>query len=455
MGLSIVILAAGQGTRMHSKLPKVLHNLAGKPMLSWIIDTAFKLKPSAVYVVYGFAGEQVRAAFTSQPKIHWVEQKEQLGTGHAVQQVLPKLNEDDQVLVLVGDTPLIQLSTLENLIKNTPKSELGLLTVNVTNPTGLGRIIRDKNSAVTAIVEEKDATEQERKIHEINTGIMLIPGHKLKTWLPQLKNDNKQKEYYLTDIMSLAVKAGNHIYTVQPQEVEEVLTVNDRLQLANLERYYQLSMAKKFMLAGVSFADPARFDLRGELHCGQDVNFDINVIVEGTVTIGNNVKIAANVILRDVTIGDNTEIKSHSELEGVVIGKHCQIGPFARIRPGTELADNVKVGNFVELKKVHLGLGSKANHLSYLGDADIGADVNIGAGVITCNYDGVNKHKTHIEDGAFIGSDSQLVAPVTVEAGAYIGSGSTISKTAPAGKLTVARARQVTIDKWQPPKKKD
>lgn len=453
MKLNIIILAAGQGTRMHSAKPKVLHELAGKPILQWIVDTALQLEPDKIYIVYGFGGEQVKAAIEENSAIVWVEQKEQLGTGHAVAQVLPHLNDNEQVLILVGDTPLIQLATLQSLVHLIKDDHLALLTVNFANPTGLGRIIRDTHQQVVAIVEDKDATAEQRKITEINTGIMAMPIKYLKKYLPQLKNNNQQKEYYLTDIMALAVQDNQTIVATQPENAEEVLSVNNRLQLAQLERYYQKTQAEKLMLQGVTLRDPNRFDLRGELTCGKDVTIDINVIIEGKVIIGNNVLIEANVILHNTTIKDNAVIHSNCHIDSAIIGEGCQIGPFARIRPGTELAHDVKIGNFVETKKAVIDAGSKVNHLSYIGDAMIGKDVNIGAGVITCNYDGVNKHQTTIEDNAFIGSDSQLVAPVTVEKGAYIGSGSTISKTAPAGKLTLARARQTTIDKWQPPKK--
>lgn len=453
MKLNIIILAAGQGTRMHSAKPKVLHELAGKPILQWIVDTALQLHPDNIYIVYGFGGEQVKAAIEENSAIVWVEQKEQLGTGHAVAQVLPHLNDNEQVLILVGDTPLIQLATLRSLVNLTKDDHLALLTVNFADPTGLGRIIRNAQQQVVAIIEDKDATAEQRKITEINTGIMAMPTKHLKKYLPQLKNNNQQKEYYLTDIMALAVQDHQTIVATQPENPEEVLSVNNRLQLAELERYYQKSVAEKLMLQGVTMRDPNRFDLRGELICGKDVTIDINVIIEGKVIIGNNVVIEANVILRNTTIKDNAVIHANSHIDSAIIGENCQIGPFARIRPGTQLAHDVKIGNFVETKKALIDVGSKVNHLSYIGDATIGKDVNIGAGVITCNYDGVNKHQTIIEDNAFIGSDSQLVAPVTVEKGAYIGSGSTISKTAPAGKLTLARARQTTIDKWQPPKK--
>jgi bifunctional UDP-N-acetylglucosamine pyrophosphorylase/glucosamine-1-phosphate N-acetyltransferase len=452
MSLSIIILAAGQGTRMRSKLPKVLHTLAGKPILRWVVETAERLNPDNIYMVYGFGGEQLQTEFHDKKNITWIKQTEQLGTGHAVMQVMPHLKDNEQVLILVGDTPLIESATLASLVDITPKNNIGLLTVNFDNPTGFGRIIRNSKGCVTAIVEDKDATAEQGLIKEINTGIMVLSSSDIKAWLPKIRNNNKQQEYYLTDVMSLAVNDQRTIYTSQPAHTEEVLSVNNRQQLAVLERYYQQQVAKHLMMRGVTLHDPSRFDLRGSIRCGEDVEIDINVIIQGEVVIGNNVTIGANVILKNVVVGDDTIIKSNCDIDSAVIGKQCEIGPFARIRPNTELADHVKVGNFVETKKTKIAKGSKVNHLSYIGDAEIGEKVNIGAGVITCNYDGVNKHKTIIEDGAFIGSDSQLVAPVTIGKGAYIGSGSTINKNAPPGKLTLCRARQITIDKWQPPK---
>lgn len=452
MGLSVIILAAGQGTRMRSQLPKVLHPLAGKPILQWIVDAAQQLKPTDIYIVYGHGGEQVQAAITGD-NLTWVQQKQQLGTGHAVQQVLPHLKNNQQVLVLVGDTPLINPETLKRLLAHTKSGNVGLLTVDLDNPFGLGRIIRNQDGAMIAIVEEKDATPAQKKITEISTGIMAFSSNDLQHWLPQLKNNNAQKEFYLTDVMAMAVADKRQIDTLQPEDEHEVLGVNTRAQLATLERFYQQKNAENLMLQGVTLYDPARLDVRGELTCAEDVTIDVNVIIEGKVNIARNVVIGANTVLKDVTIAEGTVIHPHCHIDGAVIGRECQIGPFARIRPGTALEQHVKVGNFVETKKAKIGDHSKLNHLSYIGDAEIGKEVNVGAGVITCNYDGVNKHKTIIGDGAFIGSDSQLVAPVTVEAGAYIGSGSTITRTAPAGKLTLARAKQTTIDKWQPPKK--
>ncbi len=431
----------------------MLQPLAGKPILKWMVETAEKLNPESIYVVYGYCGDQVKSTLADKQDVNWILQKEQLGTGHAVTQVLPHIKDDQQVLILVGDTPLIELSTLESLIDITPKHDVGLLTVNVEKPTGLGRIIRNVKGNVTAIVEDKDATAQQGLIKEINTGIMVINGKDLKHWLPQLKNNNNQNEYYLTDIMDLAVHDGRRVYTAQPHHQEEVLTVNNRQQLAGLERYYQESMADLLMQQGVSLYDPKRFDLRGTINCGEDVTIDINVIIEGDVTLGNDVTIGPHVTLRNVTIGDGSIIKASCDIDSAIIGKNCEIGPFARIRPGTTLADAVKIGNFVETKNTTISNNSKVNHLTYLGDAVVGNNVNIGAGTITCNYDGVNKHQTIIEDNAFVGSNSQLIAPVTIGKGAYIGSGSTISKDAPAEKLTLSRARQTTIEKWRPPQK--
>lgn len=451
MSIKAIILAAGQGTRMCSALPKVLHPLAGKPLLQWVVEAALASGVNDVYVVYG-QSEKVK---TTPGNIEWVQQAQQLGTGHAVNQAMQKINTDtaEQILVLCGDTPLITPSTLQNLLSNTPKGAIGLLTANVSEPAGLGRIIKSEHGKVVAIIEEKDASEQQKSITEINTGIILLPAKKAKIWLNNLKNDNAQGEYYLTDVVAMAVNENVDVKAIQTNNTVEVSGINTRAQLAQCERSYQMSNVEQLMEQGVSFADPARFDLRGKLECAQDISIDVNVIIEGTVKLAAGVKIGANVILKDVSVGANTEILPNSMIEDSVIGKCCAIGPFARLRPGTKLADNVKVGNFVETKKATIGSGSKLSHLSYIGDAVIGKNVNIGAGTITCNYDGVNKFTTTIEDNVFIGSDSQLIAPVTIGENAYIGAGSSISKNAPANKLTVARARQKTIDNWQAPKK--
>jgi len=449
--LKTVILAAGQGTRMRSRIPKVLHKLAGKPMLERVIEAAQTIS-HAISIVYGYQGDTVKAALSSYD-IDWVHQAEQLGTGHAVKQAVSESEKADQILVLLGDTPLITSQTLNDLREKTAKNEVGIVTIHLENPYGLGRILRDNNNHIVGIVEEKDATDEQKKITEINTGIMLLPTQHLKQWLAKLKNNNAQKEYYLTDIFAMAVAEKVAIKNVSPQFVEEVMGINTRVQLAHLERVYQQRVAEQLMLSGVTLLDPSRFDLRGTLTCAEDVTIDVNVIVEGNVSIGRGTSIGANTILKNCTIGENVVIEPNVVIDDSTVGNYCTIGPFARLRPGTQLAEKVKVGNFVETKKAIVGEGSKLPHLSYIGDADIGKHVNIGAGTITCNYDGVNKFKTTINDGAFIGSDSQLVAPVTIGEGAYIGAGSTITKDAPAHKLTISRAKQITIEGWQPPKK--
>ena len=453
MTLKVAILAAGQGTRMRSNLPKVLHTIANKPLLQWVLQTAQSLQPEEIFVIHGHQGEQVKTTFADQ-QVTWVAQTEQLGTGHALQQVLPLLADNDQVLVLLGDTPLINATTLQQLSASTAKDEVGLVTALVEEPSGLGRILRDNNDAVVGIVEEKDATADEKLINEINTGIMLFPAKQLKTWLAQLKNHNAQSEYYLTDVIALAVTDGINIKTVQPEFNAEIIGVNDRMQLAELEGIYQAQAAAALMQQGVTLRDPARFDLRGELEVAEDVTIDINVIIEGKVKIGRDTNIGANVQLKNVVIGEGVTILANCVLEDSIIGNACTIGPFARLRPGTELADHVKIGNFVETKKITVDSGSKLPHHAYVGDAEVGKNVNIGAGVITCNYDGVDKHKTIIGDNAFIGTDSQLIAPVKIGKGAYIAAGSSINKDAPADKLTVARAKQKTIENWQRPQKK-
>lgn len=454
MELSIIILAAGQGKRMHSKLPKVLQPLAGMSLLERVIKTAMQLRPQEIFVVYGNGGDHVKESMAHLP-VRWVEQQERLGTGHAVSQVLPYINPQHQVMVLFGDVPLISKTTLENLLQKTPVNGLGIITVELDHPSGYGRILRNQNNEITAIIEHKDATPEQLAINEINTGILTTTAKNLQKWLPQIKNQNNQGEYYLTDIIAMAVVDHCAVNNVSAHPVEEVQGVNNHLELANLERYYQISTAKKLLLEGLDLVDPARFDLRGELTFKHDVMIDINVILEGNINLGANVKIGPNSVLRNVTVGDDVEIKANCVIEDAIIETGCIIGPFARIRPQTHLGPNVHIGNFVELKKTSMGEGSKANHLAYVGDAVIGKRVNVGAGVITCNYDGINKYVTIIEDGAFIGSDSQLVAPVTIGAGAYIGAGSTISKDAPAEKLTLSRSSQVTIPSWKPPSKKE
>jgi bifunctional UDP-N-acetylglucosamine pyrophosphorylase/glucosamine-1-phosphate N-acetyltransferase len=446
MSIQVLILAAGQGKRMQAKLPKVLHHLGGKPLLQHVIDTAAAISPqSTPIVVYGHQGELLRQAMGDQV-VKWVEQASQLGTAHALLQALPLIAEEDRVLILYGDVPLISAYTLNQLITSTPKDSLGMLTVILDKPKGYGRILRDAKKSVIGIVEEKDASETELKITEVNPGIYFVPGKYLKKWLPQLKNNNKQKEYYLTDIISFAVQDHVRIHTLMPDNNIEILGVNDKVQLSQLERHYQWEMAKKLMEEnGVTLLDPTRFDLRGEVHAGKEVIIDINVILAGKVIIGDNCYIGPNTILRDVTLGDHVHVKANSMIEEAEIRSHCHIGPFARIRPGTILDESVHIGNFVEIKKSTIGQESKINHLSYVGDSSVGKKVNIGAGVITCNYDGVHKYQTIIGDKAFIGSNSQLVAPVTIGEGAMIGAGSTIIKDAPAHHLTLARAQQVTV----------
>ena len=452
MTLGIVILAAGQGTRMLSDLPKVLHPLAGKPLLGHVLDTAAALGPERVVVVHGHGGERVKAAFAGRDDIVWVEQAQQLGTGHAVQQALPALDGLDRVLVLYGDVPLIRGTTLQRLVGGT-ESDLGLLTVTLDDPAGYGRILRDGAGNVLRIVEQKDATPEALAVREINTGIMLFGAPRLRDWLGRLSNDNAQGEYYLTDVIEMAVHDGVAVHVAQPDHPVEAEGVNNRLQLATLERAYQRDRAEELLLAGVTLADPSRFDLRGTLRHGRDVSIDVNVIIEGDVILGDNVRVGANTVLRNVRVGDGVEILENCVLEDAEIGPDSRIGPYSRLRPGAHLVGGAHVGNFVEIKKAVIGLGSKVNHLTYVGDADIGAGVNLGAGTITCNYDGANKHRTVIGDGAFIGSNTALVAPVEVGPGATIGAGSVITRDAPADKLTLARGRQLTLDGWKRPVK--
>ena len=451
MTLGIVVLAAGQGSRMKSDRPKVLHPLAGRPLLAHVLDTARALDPARLVVVHGHGGEQVKAAFPD-PDLHWVEQREQLGTGHAVQQALPALEGLDKVLVLYGDVPLIRPASLRGLIEGT-ESDLGLMTVTLDDPRGYGRIVRDAAGNVLRIVEEKDADEHERAIREINTGIMLLGVARLRHWLAALRPENAQGEYYLTDVIAMAVHEGVAIHVAQPADPVEAEGVNTRAQLAALERVYQRWQAEALMEAGVTLLDPARLDVRGEVETGRDVTLDVNVILEGRVKLGDGVQVGAGSVLRNVTVAAGTTILEHCVLEDAEIGPDCRIGPFSRIRPGTRLVGGAHVGNFVEIKNSEIGHGSKVNHLSYVGDTTMGGGVNIGAGTITCNYDGANKHRTLIGNEAFIGSNTALVAPVSVGDGATIGAGSVIVKEAPAGELTLARARQVTIPGWKRPVK--
>ncbi|MHB1948848.1 MAG: bifunctional UDP-N-acetylglucosamine diphosphorylase/glucosamine-1-phosphate N-acetyltransferase GlmU [Gammaproteobacteria bacterium] len=454
MALSVVILAAGQGKRMHSHLPKVLHTLAGKPLLEHVVLTADLLKPDQSIIVYGHKGETLRHQLANL-NVHWTQQSEQLGTGHALLQALPQIADDHRVLVLYGDVPLISFATLKNLLAATPADALGMVTAHFTDPTGFGRIIRNKYGKIIDIVEQKDLHAEQHNIHEINSGIYLFPANFLAQALPKLQNQNAQKEYYLTDAIKMAVEKEISIHSMHPASTDEVLGINDRVQLANLERAYQRQQAEKLMRQGVTLMDPNRFDLRGEIRVGQDVMIDINVIIEGHVNIGNNCIIGPNCILRNATLGDHVEIKANSVLDGAEISAHCIIGPFARIRPGTVLAPNVHVGNFVEIKNSFIGEASKVNHLTYAGDSDIGKRVNVGAGTITCNYDGVNKHRTKIGDEAFIGSNTALVAPLEIGENATIGAGSVITRNAPPHQLTVCRAQQRSIENWARPKKKD
>jgi bifunctional UDP-N-acetylglucosamine pyrophosphorylase / glucosamine-1-phosphate N-acetyltransferase len=450
MNTSVIILAAGQGKRMRSDFPKVLHPLGGLPLLQHVITVAQTLT-SQIYVIYGHEGESVRSSLSEFP-VHWVHQKEQRGTGHAVAQAINQIPDDDRVLILLGDCPLITANTLKHLYEmfSPEESGIGLITTILENATGYGRILRNNHGYITRIIEEKDASEEQRAIHEVNTGIFLVSAHLLKTWLPQLKNNNQQNEYYLTDIISMALAENYSAHTYCAPNSHEFLGVNDRIQLAAVERIYQKKQITQLMLDGVSFADPSRVDIRGEkTQIGKDCFVDINVLFEGTNKIGEHVHIGAHCILKNVVIHDHAVIEPYTSIEGAEIESHAAIGPFARIRPGTHIQQHAKVGNFVELKKTTLGAYSKANHLSYLGDAIIGTQVNIGAGTITCNYDGQYKHPTHIEDNVFVGSGTQLVAPITLHQGAYIGAGSTINKDAPPQQLTVARSKQISLHHWK------
>ncbi len=452
MKLGVVVLAAGKGTRMRSALPKVLHPLAGRPLLAHVLDAAVALGAAQVCVVYGHGGEQVPAAFPDAAAT-WVEQRERLGTGHAVLQAMPAMAGMDRVLVLYGDVPLIEPETLNRLVADSASTKLGLLTMQLADPNGYGRIVRDKSERVLRIVEQKDASAAERAITEVNTGIIVAERASLSAWLGRIGNDNVQHEYYLTDVIGLAVADGVEVATTQPESLEEVAGINDRAQLAALERHYQRGLARALMLDGTTVVDPERLDVRGSLICDQDVVLDVNLVCEGRVRIGANTRIGPHCLLKDCTIGPGVEVLAHSIVEGATVAAGARIGPFARLRPEAEIGADCHIGNFVEIKKSRIDAGSKVNHLSYVGDAEIGAGVNVGAGTITCNYDGANKHLTVIGDGAFIGSNTALVAPVSVGAGATIGAGSVISRAAPADQLTLTRAPQTTIPGWQRPKK--
>ncbi len=451
--LNVIILAAGKGKRMQSDIPKVLHKVGGCSLLAHVVDTALSLDAAAVHVVVGHEAEQIRTAFQSAP-VNWALQAEQLGTGHAVAQAMPNVGDDALLLVLYGDVPLIQAETLRQLLAQASAGALAVLTLNSTDPQGLGRILRDAEGRAIAIVEEKDATAEQKAIKETNSGIMAVRSATLRQWLGRLKNDNAQGEYYLTDIVGLAVADGIAVETLRIDDELEVLGVNNKAQLAQLERHYQRRMAERFLEAGVTLADPARFDVRGELTCGRDVEIDINCIFEGKVVIGNRVRIGPNVCIKNAVIGDHAVIHANSHIDGAQVAAQCAVGPFARLRPGTVLNTGSKIGNFVETKKATLGAGSKVNHLSYVGDATLGRDVNIGAGTITCNYDGVNKFETRIEDNVFVGSNTALVAPVNIGQNATIGAGSTITGDVPGEHLAIARGRQRNIEGWKKPSRK-
>jgi bifunctional UDP-N-acetylglucosamine pyrophosphorylase/glucosamine-1-phosphate N-acetyltransferase len=452
MPLSIIILAAGQGTRMFSDLPKVLHPLGGRPLLAHVIDTALELVAADIHVVIGHGAELVRAAFP-EARVEWVLQERQLGTGHAVAQVMPGVPDGNTVLVMYGDVPLIGKASLEPLCGIAAQGFVGLLTAELEDPAGYGRILHHADGSISGIVEEKDASEAQRTIAEINTGFLAAPAARLRAWVAALDDNNAQGEFYLTDVIARAVADGVGVRGVTAENLEEVLGINDRRQLAEQERAYQLRQAQACLGAGVTLTDPARFDLRGRLRAGQDVIIDVNAVLEGDITLGNRVHIGPNVVIRNARIADDVTILANCVIEEADIGSGCRIGPFARIRPETQLAADAHIGNFVEIKKSTVGAGSKINHLSYIGDTSIGRDVNIGAGTITCNYDGASKHRTIIGDNVFIGSDTQLVAPVEVRDGATIGAGSTITRDAPAGELTLSRAPQETRAGWQRPVK--
>ena len=450
--LHVVILAAGQGVRMRSDLPKVLHPLAGRPLLSHVVEAASGLDAVAVHVVHGYGAGTVREAMAA-ADVEWVEQREQLGTGHAVMQAMSAIPDDATVLVLYGDVPLVNRTTLHETATLAADSGIALITAVVDDPRGYGRIVRDADGHVRGIVEEGDASDEQRNIAEINTGILAAHGGKLRSWLRRVGRDNAQGEYYLTDIVALAVEEGLSVRTVPPEALEEVLGVNDRVQLAALERFHQRRLAEALMHEGASIADPARIDIRGRVRTGRDVFVDVNVVFEGEVVLGDRVSIGPGCVIRDTVIEHDTEVRANCVVEGAHVGVACRIGPFARLRAEARLARGVRIGNFVELKKSSLGEGTKANHLTYIGDSRIGRDVNVGAGVVTCNYDGAHKHTTVIGDNAFIGSGVMLVAPITVHAGATIGAGSTIGKDAPPDALTLTRAPQRTFKDWKRPRK--
>ena len=453
MKLEIVILAAGQGTRMKSSLPKVLHTVAGKPLLEHVLMTARQLQPRRTHVVTGHGSEQVKEALASY-EVDWVLQEEQLGTGHAVMQALPGIASDSLVLVLYGDVPLTSADTLQALVDRAGEAP-ALLTATLADPGGYGRIVRDESGQLLRVVEDKDCTDQERLLVEINTGVLAAPAGDLKAYLPRVGNNNRQGEFYLPDVLALAVADGKRVATAEAASEMDILGVNDRVQLGQVEREYQRRQAERLMREGVSLADASRFDVRGSVTCGQDVSIDVNVVLEGDVELGNGVTIGPNCVLRDVKVGDHTCIHAMSHLQEAVVAAGCDVGPFARLRPGTELAAGARVGNFVETKKARIGAGSKVNHLTYIGDCEMGEGVNIGAGTITCNYDGVNKHLTRIGNGVFVGSNSTLVAPLTIADGGFVGAGSTITRPVEADELAVGRPRQRNIPGWTRPGRRE
>jgi len=453
MSLEVVILAAGQGSRMRSSLPKVLHQLAGKPLLQHVVDAARQLSPSSIHVVVGHGADQVRSLFPGQA-LSWIEQPQQLGTGHAVLQALPGIGEDSTVLILYGDVPLVAPGVLQALVAAAAETP-ALLTADLADPSGYGRILRDADGAFVAVVEHKDANERQRTLGEVNTGILAAPARVLRQYLPRVGNSNQQQEYYLPDVLSLAVGDGIPVGTASAANPLEVMGVNDQQQLSRLERELQRQRAEALMQAGVRLADPARIDIRGTLQCGRDVFIDVNCVFVGEVVLAEGVSIGPNCVIQDSTVGPGSEICAMSHLQSAVVGSACTVGPYARLRPGTAMGDNARVGNFVETKKANIGAGSKVNHLSYVGDCEMGADVNIGAGTITCNYDGVNKHVTRIGDGAFVGSNSTLVAPLEIGADGFVAAGSTVTRPVASGDLAVGRGKQRNIQGWVRPGKTD
>lgn len=457
--MEVVILAAGKGTRMNSALPKVMHTIGGKPMLGHVVNTASRLAPKSIHIVIGFGADLVQSAFSDHPSgdaIQWAVQAEQLGTGHAVEQTLPNIElsaPNNPILVLFGDVPLIRERTLEKVLDACTDDSVSLLTVNTNQPEGLGRIIRNDKGEVIAIIEERDATAEQKQITEVNSGIMAIPAIRLQKWLGELQDNNDQQEFYLTDIVALAVKDSCKVTATSIADEMEVMGVNDKSQLAQLERHFQMTTAEQLLNEGVTIRDPARLDIRGDVSCGKDTEIDCNVILEGTVSIGSNVSIGANVIIKDSTIADGVKVLPGTLIEESTVGKNASVGPMARIRPGTELGEETKIGNFVETKNAKVGNGSKASHLAYLGDVELGENCNIGAGTIVCNYDGVNKHKTKLGDNVFVGSNSVLVAPVELEDNAFVAAGSAVNTTVPKDSLAVGRAKQRNISGWKRPKK--